>query len=240
MSRHNDQLELLETAKVTIDAIFLEYNAARGDDEIIQVSRVPIKSCLENIRSAFEYIAMDIYESYSKKQSRIYFPYGETEKKFESSVERNLPGLAEQAPVLYGLVESVQPHLCKDKWLLELCNATNFNKHNRLSNQVRRNAGRSIVEIPGVFYFEGVNEVIIENVTVNDTPMAIGKLVIQNDRPLKDMREQLHPQFGLSRTFDWVEFKLDTVDYDIHKLLVKAHSEASRLANEVAAQIAKP
>ena len=237
MSRHQDQLELLTTAKTTIDALFSEYDAARGNDEVIQVSRVPIKSCLENIRSAFEYMAMDIYESYSKKKTKIYFPYGENEKSFKGSVDKNLPGLATQAPNLFKLVESVQPHYCGDKWLVEFCKTTNFNKHNRLSSQVRTNADRSVVQIPGLFHFEGINSVTMENVTLNGQPVIKGKLVINNERPFKDMREEIYPQFGLSRTFDWVELKLDNVDYDIHKLLLRAHSEASRLADEVARQI---
>ncbi|MGH8382592.1 hypothetical protein [Pseudomonas sp.] len=233
MSRYEDCLELLSTTEEFISKLEQEYSEAKSSDEILNVHRVSVKSCLENIRSVFEYIAMDVYESYSRKNSRIYFPYGEDEPSFNRSLNRNIPGLAIQAPELLTLVESVQPHRCGDNWLVEFCKATNFNKHNRLSRQIRKNSRKSTVKIPGFMHLEGVDSVVMENITINGHPLVNGRLVIDKDSRFKDMRSQINENFSISRTFEWVEFNLEDVEYDIHKLLNRAHLEAKRLAIDV-------
>lgn len=237
MTRYDDCGELLHTVEKVIFELSQEYGLARANDEVLHVSRVQVKSCLENIRSVFEYVAMDIYESYSKKETRVYFPYGADEHGFTRSVAKNLPGLSVQAPELYGHVERVQPHRCGDGWLVELCKATNFNKHNRLSKQVRKNSEKSTFQLSNIIHAEGVDTIVMEDITYNGRPVIKGKLVVDKDSRLSDIKSQVHEGFAVDRRFDWVEFSLEDIQYDIQKLLIKAHSEARALSDDVRAVI---
>jgi hypothetical protein len=99
---------------------------------------------MENLRSALDYIAHDIYEkiiypdrlaSGEKEISDIYFPYGKDENGFKSSVGRNLPKLSSLSPPIYSVLERIQPYKCGNDWLYDFCTILNQNQHNTLSPQ---------------------------------------------------------------------------------------------------------
>lgn len=138
MDRYSDIVELLSYVYKDIELIGEAYEAARKDEDQSQILRPKIKSCFENLRSVLEYSAQDIWASYTKKNNSVYFPYGKDEHDFLNSVKKNLPALKEQRIDLFELVERLQPHSCGSDWLYELCRHTNFNKHNRLSAQLRK------------------------------------------------------------------------------------------------------
>ena len=87
-----------------------------------------------------EYSAQDIWFSFNNKNKKLYFPYGKTEALFHANVKRNLPKLGDNNPNVLHLIQSLQPFNCGDDWLAELCDQTNFNKHNKLGKQVRKNS----------------------------------------------------------------------------------------------------
>ncbi len=101
---------------------------------------------MENLRSALDYMAHDIYEISCKpmRQAKgksephnIYFPYGRSNADFKSGIGSSLPGLEICSPKTYNLLLSIQPFECGDNWLYDLCSILNESKHDRLTPQKR-------------------------------------------------------------------------------------------------------
>lgn len=97
-----------------------------------QIKPVKIKSILENLRSALEYIANDTYDKYNSSgafvRPKIYFPYGEQQyidnffiKKLQIRVPSSSP--------MYSVFCSVQKNHSGENWLEMMCDLTNDAKH---------------------------------------------------------------------------------------------------------------
>lgn len=230
---YEDAIELLEEAREMI-ALFQEYYVtAASNEELLTVSRPKIKSSLESIRSALEYTAQDIWRSYSRKKNSVYFPYGADEKQFTKSLKRNLPGLAEQSPGLFSLVESIQPHVSGKQWLSELCALSNFNKHNGLSKQVRKNSPGNTVNIGNLIEFSNSENIVI---TASLNGVSLGKdgpLQLGSSMTTEQIRSQVSEGFQLWREFDWVEFHYDGSGSDLLTMLKMAHAEVSDFVEKV-------
>ena len=144
MSRKDDVEVILAAAKEQHEAVCEAYNKALRDKSLDL--RVRVKNLMENLRSALDYIAHDIYESCcqtarlasGKPEPRdIYFPYGRSEADFRSGVGSSLPGLDTLAPNVYSMIASIQPFQYGDNWLYDLCSILNEKKHDRLTPQTR-------------------------------------------------------------------------------------------------------
>lgn len=236
MERYSDINELLEFVAGDISLIAEEYEAARTDEDQAHVLKPRIKTCFENLRSALEYSAQDIWASYTKKKNSVYFPYGKDEKSFALSVKKNLPALKDQSPVVFNLIENLQPYKSGDDWLYVLCKHTNFNKHNRLSGQVRRNSSNSAMRLGNIIRMEGEGAIQFENCYVNDKPMSRNNtFILSSSRKVSEMSAELSMHVPLVREFDWVEFELENSVYDIMKLISKSHFNISRFVAELKA-----
>jgi hypothetical protein len=233
MKRIDDATELLDSAKSIIELIRSKYDEARSDEDVLKVARVEAKSALEHIRSSLEYVAVEIYQAYSKKQTKVYFPYGRDEKEFLQSLNRNLPGLSKQSPGLLSIVESIQPHVCGDDWLVKFCNATNFRKHDRLGTQQRKQSVENTITIGPGFTFKNCESVVFEGNTMNGQPISKERVVFSRSTSIKEIQKKFNPGFAPTRVFDWVEFELEGVDYDLLKLLTVSEREARRVVLEV-------
>ena len=86
---------LLEHGKNDLVKIEEQYNNALDATSIPSNLQIDIKNYMENLRSALDYIAHDIYEqqiashraSAGKREiTNIYFPYGKTENGFKSGI----------------------------------------------------------------------------------------------------------------------------------------------------------
>ncbi len=116
MNRKSDVGAILIAATQQYNTVRQDYEMALRDKSLDL--RVPVKNLMENLRSALDYMAHDIYESccQSTRAARgqpdpknIYFPYGQTEADFKAGEGSSLPGLATNAPGVYQLLLSIQP-----------------------------------------------------------------------------------------------------------------------------------
>jgi hypothetical protein len=234
MERYPDIVELLEEVQGDIEVISASYEKARNDEDQAKILRPKIKSCFEHLRSALEYSAQDIWRSYTKKQTSVYFPYGKTEEDFNRSLGKNLPALKEQAPNLFELVEALQPHKCGSEWLYELCRHTNFNKHDRLSPQKRENSSNSNTSLGCIVKNYGNATSSFTDCSYNGLPMAIGgTLEVSANRRVSEIKKDLFVPIPVLREFDWVEFKIDGSLFDILALIKTSHSEISKFTKEL-------
>jgi hypothetical protein len=219
MKRYADVKELLEA--VEQDVIYIEsaYDGARRDEEVQQVVRPKIKCCLESLRSSLEYFAQDIWESYTKKQNKIYFPYGATEENFLNNQRKNLPAVDTQAPECFALIRSIQQFECGDSWLVDLCKLVNINKHKQLSAQTRRNSAGSTTALGNIIKM-GLGDATFINCSVNGAPLAkSGKLVLSSDRKVSDMTADLLAPVPILREYEWVNFEIGEDPVDALKLI---------------------
>ena len=240
-SRYEDAKEVLADAERQIAELSVIYAKAISDEELLVASKTHIKGAVESVRSALEYTSQDIWRSYTTKKNSVYFPYGKDEAAFLVSVKKNLPALKVQAPLLFDLVESIQPFITGESWLNELCAVSNFNKHNGLSGQLRKNSPGNRVE----FGFGGIVIENCENVTILDSSVdgvPIGKngaVKFSSSSSTSHIREQLNEALPFSREFDWVEFHIDITGSDALLMLKKAHFEVSNFVEKVHKEIGK-
>lgn len=144
MSRRMDTTAIVAAATKQYEIIRKDYDRALRDHSLDL--RIPVKNLMENLRSALDYMAHDIYESCCKPvrtaagkpdPRNIYFPYGRTDNDFKAGLGSSLPDLQSQNLTVHQLVEAIQPFRCNDPWLYDLCSILNENKHDKLTAQVR-------------------------------------------------------------------------------------------------------
>lgn len=156
--RKNDVNELLKHARRDLKTISKQYEAALEKETIPSSLQIDVKNFMENLRSALDYMAHDIYEvvisphrkaSGKKSVEKIYFPYGRTLNDFKSGVGSSLPELKNLHSKLYSVIESVQPFVCGSPWLYDFCTILNQKKHESLRPQVKEVKKGLVMQFPG-------------------------------------------------------------------------------------------
>lgn len=227
MDRYEDIKELLDTVDGNISTLRAKYEEARKSENVKAVLRPLVKSTLEHLRSALEYSAQDIWSQYNTKSKKLYFPYGLEDALFQANIKRNLPNLKTQLPQVYLLLESIQPFKSGDDWLKQLCDQTNFNKHNRLTEQVRKNSEGSTTNVGNLVSMRG-GSVVFENCSYNGMPLGHGKpAVISSEMSVDEIQKGIAIPIKVNREFDWVEFHFDDTAHDTLELIETSHNNIS-------------
>lgn len=238
MKRHADITQLLEECDDYILKIERKYDAARSDEQQLEILKPLVKSTMEHFRGVLDYSAQDIWESYTVKNKSPYFPYGKDEESFLKSLNENLPGLKIQRPDLLAIVESIQPHRCGETWLSDLCSYANFNKHNRLKPQIRKNSPSSTLDVGGglIVMSEGgsvkIGRMVVDGELINKEPLDMSGAM-----PVKELREMISEHISIVKEYDWVEFHFDGSIHDVQKLLVSCQAGIGRYIEKLNAVI---
>jgi hypothetical protein len=234
LNNKSNVIELLDEARALLAGIEQAYVQAKTAESVVVVARPKVKSCLEHLRSALDYIAHDLLEITDppKRPKRVYFPYGDDAKLYQDSLKRNLPGLDLK---YYSALESLQPHACGDDWLIQLCHVTNFNKHIRLENQVRQNSPESTTNLGNLVHGIGPgSQVVFDNCFYNGRPIArSGRLVVTSDKPVAEIERELDAPIPVHREYKWVKFVLTGSGIDVLELLQKSHDRIRGFTDEV-------
>ncbi|RWX52790.1 hypothetical protein [Photobacterium chitinilyticum] len=234
MERYHDMIELLETVESNISALQESYKKAQKDEEVKSVLRPLVKSCLEHLRSVLEYSAQDIWSSYNTKSKKLYFPYGKDEALFKANIKRNLPGLIDNNQQAYSIIESIQPFKCGNDWLIELCNQTNFNKHNKLGNQIRQNSDKSTTNVGNLVSMQGGGTVTFSDCVYNGMPLGQGRpAVISGDMTVKEIKASIGIPVPVTREFDWVEFHFENSAVDTLTLIESSYERVRQYVSQL-------
>lgn len=233
MGCYDDMLALLDDVAEIRSALEREYAAACGNPDIKTVLRTKVKSALEQLRSVLEYSAHELRDKHCggyKPDDRVYFPYARTKSRFEKIREKNLPGLITASPEAAAVVASIQPFTCGDDWLIRLCDQVNFNKHQRLEDQVRVNSQAGSYSVGNLVRIGSENtRVVFEETIIHGRPLADGKpMVFTSGMTDDEIAAQLGsdaPNFRITREFSWVEFRFASSAEDALQLIGKAHDE---------------
>jgi hypothetical protein len=130
-----------------------------------EINKVALKNILENLRSTLDYLARDVVlhlkNTNPNVKEKVYFPYGQRENHFKSSIKKNFPTLKSSAPEIYDVIEAIQPFKQNHNWLTDLCGLTNDAKHNFLSKT--ENIKTTMVNQPGFGTISGTNITMSNN-----------------------------------------------------------------------------
>ena len=236
MNRKSDVDVILIAATKQYKMVRQDFEKALRDKSLDL--RVPVKNLMENLRSALDYMAHDIYESCCKSPraasgqsdpKNIYFPYGQTEADFKARAESSLPGLASNAPNVYKMLLSIQPFFCGDSWLYDLCVILNEKKHDRLKAQERSESETYTVESQHGSVTIPVNN---PNIKVTSLPGAVKIFGV----PAEFREDGIHtaPSDKLKHTrTKWVAFTFIDTNVNVINLLDKATAGINNIAEEL-------
>lgn len=233
MKRKLDLQELLAEVDILLHQIDDGYFRATNNEDIIQVARPKVKSCLEHLRSCLDYIASDLSEftMSPKTPYKVYFPYGSDKSSFDKFIAKNLPDIENK---YRDAIESIQPHKSGSNWLVYLCQISDFNKHVELNQQDRINSDNSITRVGNLVQLEGggritIGKIITDGVHINPK----GPLVITKDKPIREMKEEIIIDIPIERKYEWVKFILKGTSLDVRELLIKSKTEISTLVTTI-------
>jgi hypothetical protein len=225
MNRKGDVFIILAAAEEQYGHIRKGYERALREESLDL--RVPVKNLMENLRSALDYMAHDVYETCchdSRLASdkpiprNIYFPYGRTEEDYKSGVNNYLPNLASCSPAIYNLITSIQPFKCNDYWLYDLCSILNEGKHDKLTAQVRK-----MTEIDTVKSEFGSVSIPVNNpnIVVRSLPGAVKILGVPTDFTSEGIKIAPSNRVTLTRE-KWIAFTFEGSNVNVIGLFDKA------------------
>jgi len=236
MNRKSDVGAILSAANEQYISVRQGYERALRDKSLDL--RVPVKNLMENLRSALDYMAHDIYESYCHSTqvasgrtdpTKIYFPYGQTEANFKASVGSSLPGLAGNAQDVYKMLLSIQPFFCGDSWLYDLCEILNENKHNRLKAQERSESESYTIESQ-----QGSVTIPVNNPNIKVTSLPGEVKVFGVPAEFRGDGIRTAPLDTLKhRHTKWVAFTFVGTNVNVINLLDKATAGINKIAEEL-------
>lgn len=235
-----DQVDaLIEHAKTDLDKIEEQYNKALEETTIPSSLQIDIKNYMENLRSALDYIAHDIYEqqiaphraSTGKPEiSKIYFPYGKTENDFKSGVGSSLPELKNVSPNLYSTLEAIQPYKIGDNWLFDFCSTLNEKKHDTLTPQKREEKRGLNIDFGGAKIQLGPGSSISGTGFIGT---GTGGIHLQGDTISGDSPAHRTSGKVKQTIIRWISFKFADTGVEVLPLLRKALTGIEDLSNDV-------
>ncbi|WP_028294279.1 hypothetical protein [Oceanobacter kriegii] len=230
MTRESSVNELLDDVDELLASIHSVYEEATEREEISKVARPKVKSCLEQLRSCLDYIAMDLFEQTAPSRSTrdVYFPYGKNKSTFISALNKRLPGLDDR---LKAKVESIQPHQCGSKWLLQLCRLTNDNKHKDLQEQNRQNSPGSMTVLGnGAAAVSGSGTIYLGGAIINGKKLPEG-YKLDAETSVSDLQEG--HSVPVARKYEWVKFVVKGTDIDVLDLLRTSCDNIRAFSNDI-------
>lgn len=238
--RKEDVIELIEYSEKDLSRIKDEYNSALRQKEIPTSLRIDVKNFMENLRSAMDYIAHDVYEAaiekYREQTSKnqvknIYFPYGKDKNDFKSRTESNLPELELLNKKVYSIIESIQPHFCGENWLYDFCNILNEKKHERLTPQEKEERRGLKIQFPG-----GASITMGPGSSISGSGIIQSggsKIVLNNDLVSGDFPAKNIYGNTEQTIMVWVAFKFSETNIEVLPLLEKAFKKIEVITKDI-------
>jgi hypothetical protein len=140
MSSIDDATDLIRDSKSKFNLIRTGCTRSLEVRTIEKQLTIDIKHCLENLRSALDYTARDLFVRFvssSKANPKLYFPYTSKHKDFKKRIDECIPGLSSARPDLVQMLETFQDFHSGRSWMLRFMELTNKSKHVELSPQTR-------------------------------------------------------------------------------------------------------
>lgn len=217
--------ELIEKIKLDFKEVSEKAVNALSDDEIESLSAIQIKQIADNIRSALDYMALDIIKKtgITACSNRIYFPYGKSLQKLES-INKWMVDLKNINPSVYNAIIQYQDFSItpNDRWIIQLCNLSITVKHHKLERPQRVDQGRT-TRLGGWLEVDDTSTVTIGEYNYQDKENGLFKTVknvsITPTTKTKDLKDKFDgdtTQYSVS--FSTVSFLTSSGD-DVVQIL---------------------
>jgi len=221
-----------------------QYNDALEKKEIPTSLQIDVKNMMENLRSALDYLANDIYDELihptliaagKEGIKNVYFPYGKTENDFKSSVGLNLPNLENIHPAIYKIIEEAQKHQSGGEWLHQLCSIVNEKKHDKLSPQTREERRSLNMQFPGGASIDlGAGATMSGSGTISSG----GGIVEMNNDVISGNSPALNTSGGVVQTVTrWVSFKFTSTNIEVLPLLKAALKNIKEISEKIYSEL---
>ncbi len=231
MSRLNSIRAQIKRSTELLPKIEAKYQNSLTAQSIDEELKLDIQTFCGHLRSALDYLAKDIVETYcpnANARNKLYFPITSDATSFENMMNRSYPKLKTNSASIYSILENIQPYQSDgNKWLTQFNKVNNENKHNDFVEQTRTETktvevksklgGGSVSWDPGVTFGLGVS--------VMGVPI--------------DPRTQMPVPNNITTTTvtTWVDFKFDGIDVSVIGLLNKTLNEVTRISEEIITEL---
>jgi hypothetical protein len=240
MAYKEDAIELINESKNILAEIKAAYEESLHDQEIKPKFLIKIKNFMENLRSALDFTAHHLFDTYGTSNStspNIYFPYAWNDLdlngfRTKNLIQNKIPGLIANRPDIAADIESYQ-HFASDEnsWLPKFMELNNENKHQRLTPQTRKeikqlniksgNGGASISLGGGASISLGHGA----SIQMGDTTILGGQTFDANNPPATIG--------GTKEVITWVSFEFTDINEPAYPLLEKALNGCEKIVTEL-------
>lgn len=234
MATFKDAQALVHHTSKQLSDIRAEYDKSLAAREVAPSLLIEIKNLCENLRSALDFIAVHIHQSYctpSKGNEKVYFPYAavqKTQADFTSALRQKFAGL-EQAKhdVFEQLVQSQHFGNKGYAWLPLFMELTNENKHQRLVPQTRTEHKELRISNGGTGISLGHGAGIVLG---SGASISIGGAVIHGGQTVSADRLP-NMTGGNAEIITWVSFNFESNNQPVLPFLTKVCAGVHEIVN---------
>lgn len=242
MGYKEDAQSLVAECASALVGIRKEYDASLHDKNIHPALLIRIKNFMENLRSALDFIAHDLFDKYGAQssQANIYFPYawegldlaGFRQKQ---RIEKCIPGLSNNRPDIVAVIESYQ-HFSdsKNAWLPKFMELNNENKHQGLTPQIRKERKELRLSSGGTSMSIGQGASISighgASITLGGGMVIPGGQHFDVNNPPQTMGQ------GTKEIITWVAFHFSSNDEPVIPFLERTMHGVEEIVNELSAK----
>jgi len=240
MGYKEDALELVNESKETLAEIKAAYEDSLHDQEIKPKLLIKIKNFMENLRSALDFTAHDLYDKYGTSSGdtpNIYFPYAWDELdlngfRAKNRIEKCIPGLISNRSDIASRIESHQHFSHADNWWLpKFMDLNNENKHQRLTPQTRKETKQLNIKSSGggaSISLGGSASISLghgASIQIGDTFIPGGQTFDANNPPII--------RGGTKEVITWASFEFTDNNQPVVPFLAASLNGAEKIINEL-------
>jgi hypothetical protein len=232
MTTFEDCESLVERSKELLKEINYYYDNSITEAQITKKLLICIKNFCENLHSALDYLAFEIYSKYCKKANKnvkIYFPYANKstlQNQFEKQLKKKFVGLKENNLDIYNYFISIQHFTNKDSdWLEKIISLNNKNKHQRLMPQIiKKHVKLKISSGVTSISMLGASKIVIED----GASVKIGNIQINGKKILSSDSVPNIPS-GHVEMKKWESIHFEYNDEEVMPLLQKSLNGTAKI-----------
>lgn len=240
MGYKEDAIELINESKETLKEIKASYEDSLHDKEVKSKLLIKIKNFMENVRSALDFTAHELFDKFgttSGSTPNIYFPYAWDELdlngfRTKNRIEKCIPGLIANRSDIASKIEEYQHFSHKDNWWLpKFMDLNNENKHQRLTPQTRKETKQLNIKSSGggaSISLGGGASISLghgASIQIGDTFIPGGQSFDSNNPPVTFG--------GTKEIITWVSFEFTDNGQQVVPLLEASLNGAERIVNEL-------
>ncbi len=240
MGHFEDANSLVKRSGRDLEGLTTAYQRSLSLQVVSSELLIDIKNLMENLRSALDYAAHGLFNSYgssTKADPKVYFPYAIasqslTEFRNANRIDICIPGIAATRPDVVLKLEGYQHFSGKQwRWVPIFMELNNSNKHQQLTPQIRRQARELRMTFPGgagITMGEGAKIVIGGGASITS-----GGATIRSGQEISVDKPPVMTGGGNSEVITWVSFHFASNGEAVVPFLVECVDGVKKIVKEL-------